>query len=283
MPHRYRRVLIIEDDPIQAEALARMLRRRSLEPTCAESFAEGLGCVAAAEAIPFSCIVLDLGLPDTASRMETAARISEFHPIPVVALTGDDDEELMRCCLTGGAGYCVKGADTPQIMSKVLIAIERREPSRDLERQIIAERSSNGPDIDTPAPEKKPWILTWAPAIAVTLSMLTASCIAGAYLYRSIANDALRAERTATRFELLEKSMTEFKLNSEAQGRLIADLTAKAQRSLDDRDGMHRQLDLQAADMREVKSTLDRRLETIQSGQMDLLKELNRQNQGRQK
>ena len=73
-------------------------------------------------------ILLDLSLPDSHG-MDTFRTIRRLAPeLPVVILTGRDDQELgVQTIREGGQDYLVKGQATPQLMDKIILyAVERK-------------------------------------------------------------------------------------------------------------------------------------------------------------
>jgi two-component system cell cycle response regulator len=121
------KVLLIEDNPGDV----RLLREALLEPgarkfslTVAERLEEGLTRLSEKD---FDVVLLDLSLPD-AEGLDTVTRAHEAAPqVPIVVLTGTDDEELaIQAVQSGAQDYLVKG----QIQSTLLVralryAIER--------------------------------------------------------------------------------------------------------------------------------------------------------------
>jgi ActR/RegA family two-component response regulator len=260
-------ILIIEDDETNCEGLVRLLKRRGFASTCCETLAEGLACFRSQE---FACVVLDLGLADSPHR-DTAHAIPEFHPVPVVAITGNDDRELIRICRQHGAGYALKGGSALDIMQKVLLATERANPSRHIEEEIISVSRELNADRGG---EAKPWWLQWVPLVAVAISLFGASGTAGMFLYRAIAGEAAQSVRNAHRFELLEKSMNEFKLTMESHSRTQNEIVMKTQSSLEDRQGMHREMANLRVQNDTVRAEVLRRLERIEDNVQLMMKEL---------
>ena len=73
-------------------------------------------------------ILLDLSLPDSHG-MDTFRTIRSLAPqLPVVILTGRDDQELgFQTIHEGGQDFLVKGQATPQLMDKIIrYAVERK-------------------------------------------------------------------------------------------------------------------------------------------------------------
>ncbi len=89
-------------------------------------------------------ILLDLSLPDSQG-LETLVKIKERSPsIPIVVLTGLDDETLAISAMQQGAqDYLVKGqqvANGNMLVRSMRYAIERKQAEQSLQRQIERER-----------------------------------------------------------------------------------------------------------------------------------------------
>jgi CheY-like chemotaxis protein len=98
-------LLLIDDDEGIRTVIPKMLNVLGLTILTASTFTEALACMG--KVPPPDFIFLDLGLPDTASKLETLERIEElkkFNPsAPVVVLTGDPDVKLEQISKTMGA------------------------------------------------------------------------------------------------------------------------------------------------------------------------------------
>ena len=128
------RVLLIEDNPGDADLVRLRLveTEAKLEVNCVSRLAEGL---ASLDKHPPSVILLDLNLPDCQGA-ETFRRVLEKAPgVPVVILSGQDDEALAVKALHQGAqDYLVKGAITKSELDRAMrYAIERQALLRSLE------------------------------------------------------------------------------------------------------------------------------------------------------
>lgn len=132
METRALRVLIVEDDEEDALVLRDMLREASAERpsmVVATRLAEALDWV---DEERFDVILLDLRLPDSQG-LETFLALNRRVPgVPVVVLTGLDDDELARRAMQAGAqDYLVKGqVEGPALVRSVLYAIERQRTTR---------------------------------------------------------------------------------------------------------------------------------------------------------
>ncbi|MHB1260716.1 MAG: response regulator [Thermoplasmatota archaeon] len=116
------RVLHIEDDAGEARLLQETLKGVPLsarwEGVRAETLQKGLSLVKRGG---FDAVLLDLGLPDSQG-LPTLRAVRQLDPdIPVVVLTGLDDEEAALQALRDGAqDYLVKGLFTGPVLVRVL-------------------------------------------------------------------------------------------------------------------------------------------------------------------
>ncbi len=140
------RILLVEDNPAEAEYLEEVLRgaRRFVgEVSHADTLKRAFERAATQ---PVDVLLLDLSLPDSAG-LPTLQQVTERLPsLPVVVLTGNDDEEVAVQALQHGAqDYLVKGrADGDVLVRAIRYAIERKaaeEVSRRLAREQ-AERAA---------------------------------------------------------------------------------------------------------------------------------------------
>ncbi|MGB6200869.1 MAG: EAL domain-containing protein [Candidatus Acidiferrales bacterium] len=122
-------LLLVEDSPGDARLLREMLNdQRSSHMTeliHAESMSDAEGHLAAR---PFDIVLLDLGLPD-AQGLSALRRARAAAPrVPVVVLTGYDDETLAAEALQEGAqDYLIKGQIDPRGLLRALrYAVERK-------------------------------------------------------------------------------------------------------------------------------------------------------------
>ncbi len=127
-------VLLIEDNPGDADLVRlRLIEGKSpVNVSCVERLSDGLASLA--ENRP-SVVLLDLNLPDSHGA-ETFRRVLEQAPgVPVVILSGQDDEALaMKALHQGAQDYLVKGAITSAELDRAMrYAVERQALSRSLE------------------------------------------------------------------------------------------------------------------------------------------------------
>ena len=129
------RILLIEDSLTFQRAMLGFLDEafvEELDVMTATTLQEGIASLAANEDI--SCILLDLNLPDSEGP-DTFQRLREHNPnIPIVLLTGIEDEKLGLDLIKQGAqDYLVKKHVNSDMMARaVRYAIERVRAEREL-------------------------------------------------------------------------------------------------------------------------------------------------------
>jgi serine phosphatase RsbU (regulator of sigma subunit) len=129
------RLLLVEDDDGDAFLVDELLLEAGggLSVARAKTMKEGLELLDHDE---FSCVLLDLGLPD-GEGLEVVRRYLEAADVAVVCFTGLDDEHRGAAAVAAGAqDYLVKGkVDGPLLQRSIRYAVERRradEQSRQL-------------------------------------------------------------------------------------------------------------------------------------------------------
>ena len=127
MGHQPTHVLLIEDSPGDADLVRMRLREGNpdLEISCADRLSTGLAALAVK---PPAVVLLDLNLPDSHGAQTFRNVRNQAPGVPVVVLSGVDDEELaVQAVHEGVQDYLVKGAfDSKQLTRTLLFAIERQ-------------------------------------------------------------------------------------------------------------------------------------------------------------
>ena len=134
MNNGHTHVLLIEDNPGDADLVRlRLVEGESaVDVSCVERLADGLAAMAKQ---PPSVVLLDLNLPDSRGA-DTFRKVLDQAPgVPVVILSGQDDEALaMKALHQGVQDYLVKGDITSTHLDRVMrYAIERQALLRTLE------------------------------------------------------------------------------------------------------------------------------------------------------
>jgi len=132
------RILLVEDNPGDARLMREMLNEPAsckYDLTHHKSMEKAMTHLVAN---PVDIVLLDLGLPDASG----LGAVQQVHAIaagvPIVVLTGSDDELLAAQALQEGAqDYLIKGQIEPHALLRSLrYAIERQERARQLETEI---------------------------------------------------------------------------------------------------------------------------------------------------
>lgn len=127
MTNHHGRVLLIEDNPGDADLVRlRLVEGQSdVDVCCVDRLSAGLDSITEAEP---AVVLLDLNLPDSRGA-ETFRRVLSKAPgVPVVVLSGQDDEELAAKAVHQGVqDYLVKGNfDATQLARAIRYAVERQ-------------------------------------------------------------------------------------------------------------------------------------------------------------
>jgi diguanylate cyclase (GGDEF)-like protein len=131
-------ILVIEDNPADARLIREQLRlvaRTRFAIRHADRLSAGLDELA--KELP-DIILLDLSLPDSLG-LDTLAKVRACVPdVPLVVLTGSDDEDLaVSAAMAGAQDYLVKGQlSGPQLARAMRIAVERVKRQRQV--QVLA-------------------------------------------------------------------------------------------------------------------------------------------------
>jgi CheY-like chemotaxis protein len=114
LTRRMRKVLVVEDDAVQLDAVRRLIASREVETAGARSASE---CLEKLKVTTFDCMVLDLSLPDMSgfNLLERLSRDDAYAFPPVIIYTGRDltpDEELRL--RRHSKSIIIKGAKSPE-------------------------------------------------------------------------------------------------------------------------------------------------------------------------
>jgi signal transduction histidine kinase len=142
------RTLVVEDNPADALLLQHALQwipDANFIVTCVETLEDAMSRLAATS---FDVVLLDLGLPDSAG-LETLTRLRQSQAdVPVVVLTGLDDEAVgLSAVQMGAQDYLIKGrSPTAQLGRSIRYAIERKRAEQSAmgqirESAVVGERS----------------------------------------------------------------------------------------------------------------------------------------------
>ncbi|HEY2593210.1 MAG TPA: response regulator transcription factor, partial [Chloroflexota bacterium] len=120
------RVVVVEDDPLQAESLAFILRQEGYVVDLASTGAEGL-LLARGQPAP-DTVLLDVALPDL-SGVEVARRLRAGSNVPIIMLTARRNEIDKITGLDAGADdYVTKPFSHAELLARIRAQI-RRSPA----------------------------------------------------------------------------------------------------------------------------------------------------------
>ncbi len=139
--------LLIEDNPDDAVLIQRYLKD-SGNIDCKvihfEKLSDGLAILSR---VIFNIILLDLALPDAPSGIETFEKVyARASDVPIIVLTGHDDEELaVEAVQKGAQDYLVKGRVSGPLLGRAIrYAIERQKLVTQLEQSLKEIRKLRG-------------------------------------------------------------------------------------------------------------------------------------------
>ncbi|MEW6144822.1 MAG: diguanylate cyclase [Thermodesulfobacteriota bacterium] len=122
------KVLLIEDNLDYAQLIKRILSKQTSCPMEVEHHDTFSGGYERASVGNIDLILLDLDLPDSGN-IDTLLSISEVTDVPIIVLTGTDDESLaLKAVQMGAQDYLMKGqVDARLLVRSIRYAIERKK------------------------------------------------------------------------------------------------------------------------------------------------------------
>ncbi len=144
LTQKMRRVLVVEDDPVQVEAMRDLLGSRDVDAVCAQTAAE---CLEQLRDSTFDCMVLDLSLPDASgfTLLETLSSEDAYSFPPVIVYTGrelaaDEEQRLRRY----SKSIIIKGAKSPErLLDEVTLFLHQVVSDLPPEKQKMIAKSNN--------------------------------------------------------------------------------------------------------------------------------------------
>ncbi|MGC4014717.1 MAG: response regulator [Luteolibacter sp.] len=144
LTQKMRRVLVVEDDPVQVEAMRDLLGSRDVEAVCARSATE---CLEQLSKLTFDCMVLDLSLPDASgfSLLEKLSAEDSYSFPPVIVYTGrelapEEEQRLRRY----SKSIIIKGAKSPErLLDEVTLFLHQVVSDLPPEKQRMIEKAGN--------------------------------------------------------------------------------------------------------------------------------------------
>jgi PAS domain S-box-containing protein len=129
------RILVVEDNPADADFIHEMLPETGAMSFQVESVSRLSQALTRLESKGIDLVLLDLGLPDSQG-LQTLHKLRKAAPdVPVIVLTGTDDQELAFTAVRHGAqDYLVKGQFNRGLLTRaVRYALERQKAAAELQ------------------------------------------------------------------------------------------------------------------------------------------------------
>jgi signal transduction histidine kinase/DNA-binding response OmpR family regulator/CHASE3 domain sensor protein len=144
LSQRMHRVLIVEDDDVQREAVGKLLTSHDVQTVTAGTAAQ---CLELLKQQTFDCMVLDLSLPDASgySLLETLSQEGAYSFPPVIVYTGrelspDDEQRLRRY----SRSIIIKGAKSPErLLDEVTLFLHQVVSELPVEQQKMIRKARN--------------------------------------------------------------------------------------------------------------------------------------------
>ena len=144
LSQRVRRVLIVEDDPVQADSVGRLLKSQDIQTVAVGTAAETLDHL---REQTFDCMVLDLTLPDASGYqlLETLSKEEAYSFPPVIVYTGrdlsyDDEQKLRRY----SKSIIIKGAKSPErLLDEVTLFLHQVVSELSPEQQTLLKKAKS--------------------------------------------------------------------------------------------------------------------------------------------
>lgn len=141
---RMRRVLVVEDDDVQRDAMGKLLSSHDVETIGVGTAAE---CLERLKKETFDCMVLDLSLPDASgySLLETLSSEDAYSFPPVIVYTGhdlssDQEQQLRRY----SKSIIIKGAKSPErLLDEMTLFLHQVVSDLPAEQQKMLKKSRN--------------------------------------------------------------------------------------------------------------------------------------------
>lgn len=133
-------LLLVEDNPGDAFLIQEMLAESETPNFYVETYAELSPALSRLASEPADAVLLDLSLPDSHG-LETVRRVmSQTTSVPIVVLTGLDDQNLgLKAVQEGAQDYLVKGDVSARLLRRALhYAVERHRIDQE-RKSLIAD------------------------------------------------------------------------------------------------------------------------------------------------
>ena len=169
-----RALLVVDDNEMNRDMLARRLRREGFTVHTAGSGAEALELVAA-RARAFDLILLDVMMPEM-NGLEVLERLRKTHSVaelPVIMATARDaSEDMVEAFGLGANDYVTKPLDMPVVLARIDNQLQLKEAREQVERlnRRIAEAQEHIADLAASSAEAVADLDSWSTQMAAQIA-----------------------------------------------------------------------------------------------------------------
>src|SRR5208283_1175526 len=130
------KTLLVEDNPADARLIREMLKEHTASTFEVQHVTRLDMALERFREETFDVLLLDLGLPDTQGMETLVVAHKASGGLPIVVLTGLDDEQLALEMMRAGAqDYLVKGRfDTQLLVRTIRYAVKRKQAEEEVRR-----------------------------------------------------------------------------------------------------------------------------------------------------
>ena len=210
-----RALLVVDDNEINRDMLARRLRRKGFTVHTAGGGLEALELVAA-RARTFDLILLDVMMPEMTG-LEVLERLRRTHTVaelPVIMATArDSSEDIVEAFSLGANDYVTKPLDMPVVLARVENQLQLKEAREQVERlnRRVAEAQAHIADLAASSAEAVADLDSWTTQMATQVARAVRADEIAVWLQeRDELRPVTRTDTQApTRQELLQMDRTE--------------------------------------------------------------------------
>jgi PAS domain S-box-containing protein len=156
-PLRRCRVLLCEDNALNAEIARRLLEKQGVRVDCAENGRLGLELFARSAPGDYNAVLMDIRMPEM-DGMEAARRIRalarpDAKNVPIIAMSANAFDEDVRLSLAAGMNaHLGKPIDPQRMYETILDCIQKAEPHLYLQSRSVPPAAGNAPPAAGNAP-----------------------------------------------------------------------------------------------------------------------------------
>lgn len=246
-----KRILIVEDEDLQAKQLARELMKENLASTRARTFGEFRERVSQEH---FDCIIVDLNMGDGGPD-EVINFIPEVND-PVVVYTANTDPELVGAVRRTGASYVEKEGGIELLIIEIFAQISYRSADGESQRGLQkAQRQLR---------TARPLFASKGALVSLMIGLITTTGGFASWAFHTLSGEVVKAEETKHKFQVIESRVEALEKMTVKFDGLIDVIKEQNRTSIDDRATLRE-------NQKEMKLDIQNRLVRIEQ-KLDSLK-----------